>query len=136
MPKRLNFLLVIVSALLLGVLPLRAQPSVNELLRFADDAPFNAVMFGAMRTDSAYIETLDGVISQITSALPSDLVPPDLSLSAVLDLASTQITGVSFNQGLRPLLGDVAAFAVGDLGAQLDNTWYNDDQVPLAVYLA
>jgi hypothetical protein len=67
MPKRLNMLLVIGCALLLGVLPLRAQPSVDELLRFADDAPFNAIMFGAIRTDSAYIETLDGVIAQITS---------------------------------------------------------------------
>ncbi len=136
MPKRLNVLLVIVSALLLGVLPLRAQPNVDELLRFADDAPFNAAAFGAIRTDSAYIETLDGVIAQVTSALPSDLVPPDLSLSAVLDLVSSQITGSGFNQGLRPLLGDVAAFALGDLGAQIDDTWYNDNDLPLALYLA
>jgi hypothetical protein len=136
MPKRLNMLLVIGCALLLGVLPLRAQPSVDELLRFADDAPFNAIMFGAIRTDSAYIETLDGVIAQITSALPSDLVPPGLTVSELLDLASSQLTGASFNQGLRPILGDVAAFAVGDLGAQIDNIWYNDSEVPLALYLA
>lgn len=136
MPKRLTLLLVIACALLLGVLPLRAQPSVAELLRFADDAPFNAVMFGAIRADSAYIETLDGVIAQVTSAFPPGVIPPGLSVNGLLDLASSQLTGSGFNQGLRPLLGDVAAFAVGDLGSQIDSIWYNDDNFQIAFYLA
>jgi hypothetical protein len=136
MPKRLTLLLVIVSALLLSVLPLRAQPSVAELLRFADDAPFNAVMFGAIRSDSAYIETLDGVIAQVTSAFPPGFIPLGLSVTGLLDMASLQITGSGFSQGLRPLLGDVAAFAVGDLGTQIDSIWYNDDNLQIAFYLA
>jgi hypothetical protein len=113
----------------------RAQVTTDDLLSFAADAPYAAPFYAAVRLDSGYIETLDGVLAQITAALPEGVVPEGLSLATLLDALSLTLTNTEFNEGLRPLVGDVGAVALGSLDSYLDYD-YDNDVLPLAVYLA
>jgi|GEM_PF-4989229 len=141
--RKPTFALVVMVLLGLILLPVSAQPATAplaqvttaDLLALAADVPYAAPLYVSLRLDSGYIETLDSVISQITAALPAGIVPPGITLSAVLDLVSQTVTGVDFADGLRPLVGDTGALALGSLDVFFDSD-YRNDLLPAALYLS
>jgi hypothetical protein len=117
-------LLVLVVLLVVAVsaMPAAAVP-VDELTELAAYYPADTAVFFTLRTDTAYIETIDGLIGRIVDAVPG--VPP-VSLTQELDRMSQEASGGSFEEVFGPWLGDKAAFGFTDLAATADNDREND----------
>lgn len=106
--RKLTLLLLLVALTLLAAFPATAQP-LDELNALADQVPAETRLFVALRTDEAYIATLDGIVDQVSERLGMPL--PNLSQS--LDMAAMNIDPEGdFESVFRPWLGDTAAFAV------------------------
>jgi protein-disulfide isomerase len=100
----------------LGVLvaPAAAAP-VSDLTGLAQYLPDNTVFFGALRTDDAYIESLDGTLARLGKLLPPGAMPP-VTLRAALNLAFQQAPFKSdFKTAVRSWLGDTVAVGVTSL---------------------
>jgi hypothetical protein len=109
------FVLVVLIGLLLSVLPATATPTV-DLVSLAQYFPATTPIFGVIRTDAGYIETLDGLLARIASAVPMG-VPG--RLSTMLDMAAQQIDPEGdFQSVFRSWLGDSAAFGLISLEGQ------------------
>ena len=113
---------VIVSLLMVFVLALslsitQAKPAQVTLANafFAEQIPAGAGIYMAIRTDDAYIDELDGILSKITTYLTSiDVpVPPDFGMRQLLDMAfMSSSPPMDFTNDTRPWLGSSAAWAV------------------------
>lgn len=117
MRKFLFVILLIVLAL--GILPVSAAPPAqmpaDELAALAKYFPAESPLFATIRTDDAFIETLDGLLASILGKLPEGLIPPQVALRALLDMGSQQVAQGDFTTAVRPWLGDTVA--VGFLNA-------------------
>ncbi len=102
-----------VAAVLLGVLaaPAAARPAA-DLAALARFYPMQTPMFGVIRTDDGYIETLDGLIARVLVKLPPEAAPRDVTLRAALDQLAVSIGARDFRSGIRPWLGDRLAFGL------------------------
>lgn len=107
--RKLLFILVL-GAALLGA-PVTARPSA-DLAALARFFPPQAPIFGVIRADDGYIETLDGLIARVLSKFPADAVPPGLSLRAALDQLAGEAGVGDFRSSIRPWLGDRLAFGI------------------------
>lgn len=97
----------------------------QELTGLANIFPINTDVYIGVRTDDAFIETLDGLVARIESALPTQM---NQTLSDALDSAARSIDpNGSFEDTLRPILGDEAAFAISDIAVLYDDKPGNDD---------
>jgi len=112
--KKLTLLLVV----LLMALPLAstgAQVATPDLTALAAHAPSDTVVFTAMRTDQAFIDTLDGYAAALTSNPDIGMnlgLPPGLDVTAGLDMiAEAAGWEGSFAENTAPWLGDTAVFA-------------------------
>lgn len=104
-------LLLLLLALLLSAPAVIAAPTA-DLVALARYAPSDSLAFAAIRTDDAYLQTLDSLFTTVAAKLPSGIVPPGIALQPLLNLAAQQITGQDFATGIRTWLGDTAALAV------------------------
>jgi protein-disulfide isomerase len=111
-----------------------APPDLGAMAALAAYVPHDALAFGAIRADAGYIETLSGIFASALDALPEGALPAQPTLTQLLDMATVQLFGVDFVNGVRPWLGDAAGFAVGRLDAQIDENFSNDNETPLALY--
>ncbi len=108
--------LVVLVTLLLGVLPATATPTA-DLASLARFFPFDTPVFGAMRTDAGFVETLDALGARIASAVPGAGMPG--RLSTLLDLGAQQFDPEGdFQSVFRSWLGDSAAFGLMSLETQ------------------
>ncbi len=109
--QRLTILLLLVG-LGVGMMPVSlAQEEafpLDDLTVLAGYFPESAPIFGAMRTDDAYIDALDEVLAQFSALTPQ---APELSLRAELDRMA-QDADSDFDTLVRSWLGDTAAFAI------------------------
>lgn len=113
--RKLTILVVLVG-LLLGALTVSAT-SLPDLTALARYYPSDAPVFAAIRTDDAYIESLDALVARIAAAIPGAGVPG--RLSTMLDMAAQQIDPEGdFQTVIRSWLGDTAAFGVLSLEGQ------------------
>lgn len=126
MKKLILVLVVAVLALSAVVTPALAVPTA-ELNALAEYFPADTVLFASLRTDDGYIETLDGLIQRITSAIPDAGVAP--SIADGLDQTVNQLLGKGdFMSEVRPWLGQVASVGILSLerafgrGPQADGT--------------
>jgi hypothetical protein len=103
----------LLAVLALGAVPALATP-VADLTALAEQFPDTTVIFAVVRTDDGYIETLDGVIGRARDLLPSGTIPP-VRLSTLLDQAFMEMANADFREGVRPWLGDTAAFGLTSL---------------------
>lgn len=104
------FVLIVLVGLLLGALTVSAT-SLPDLTALARYYPSDSPVFAAIRTDDAYIESLDALVARIASAVPGAGVPG--RLSTMLDMAAQQIDPEGdFQTVIRSWLGDTAAFGV------------------------
>jgi hypothetical protein len=121
--KKLVFVCLLMVALLgVALVPALANP-VAEVTALSKYFPEGTVVFAALRTDDDYLRALDGLVSKVIGKLPQGIVPPGISLKPGLDLVSQQATQKSFAEGIRPWLGDTAAFGLTSLeGMNTPNT--------------
>jgi hypothetical protein len=108
--------LIVLVGLALSVLPAAATP-VADLTALAQYYPADTPVFGAIRTDAGYIETLDALLARLAAAIPGAGAPE--RLSAMLDLAAQQVDPEGdFQSVFRTWLGDTAAFGLLSLDPQ------------------
>lgn len=110
MKKLILVLVVAVLALSAVVTPTLAVPTA-ELNALAEYYPADTVFFASGRTDDGYVETLDGLIQRITSAIPDSGVVP--SIADGLNEFVDQVLGTGdFQSEVRPWLGQVASAGI------------------------
>jgi hypothetical protein len=128
-------LLLAVCMLLLGLFPaLVAATSVEDLTSLAAFYPADTVLFAAVRSDDAYLETLNAAISRIQRRVDAPVSTIQDAINDALDPA-----GLTFEEHIRPWLGDSIAVGVRNLdsrfGAQLMITLAVADPDMLMVWL-
>ncbi|MBC7871884.1 MAG: DUF3352 domain-containing protein, partial [Chitinophagaceae bacterium] len=108
-PSVLKFIaFVLILVLGVAILPAAAQDSSAP---FAEYFPADSAFYAYVRTDDAYIDELDSLLTRVTAALPAEAnIPPGLTLRMGLDLVSSQLGG-DFDSVFRSWLGD--GIAVG-----------------------
>jgi hypothetical protein len=121
--------------LLLGLFPaLVAATSVEDLTSLAAFYPADTVLFAAVRSDDAYLETLNAAISRIQRRVDAPVSTIQDAINDALDPA-----GLTFEEHIRPWLGDSIAVGVRNLdsrfGAQLMITLAVADPDMLMVWL-
>ncbi|MBL8157319.1 MAG: DUF3352 domain-containing protein, partial [Anaerolineae bacterium] len=110
MKKLILVLIVAVLALSAVVTPALAVPTA-ELNALAEYYPADTVFFASGRIDDGYVETLDGLIQRITSAIPDSGVAP--SIADGLNEFVSQVLGQGdFQSDVRPWLGQVASVGI------------------------
>lgn len=109
MKKGILFSLLLLMFVLVGSAYAIDDPSVGPQA-MAQYFPEETVFFAALRTDSGYIDALDGVIARVLAGLPE--VPP-VSLRQALDEGLIN-AGVSLDE-IYAWLGDYAAVGVVDI---------------------
>ncbi|MCU0512077.1 MAG: DUF3352 domain-containing protein [Anaerolineae bacterium] len=106
---------VVLLLLCLCLLPLGSAAALDEqtaVLRAARLAPAEADVFFAIRTDDAYVTTLQGLVDRVWSALPARLQIPAVDFRQELRNA---LVGTPFTyEQLRGLLGDTVSFSLRD----------------------
>jgi hypothetical protein len=127
--KKSLVLLLAVIVLALGALPALAipAPDLNVLARYF---PADTPIFASIRTDDAFLETLDAVIARIGAAIP-DALPPMTIAEGLDEVVSQLYEDGTFAEKIRPWLGDVASIAVMSLDASFDDDRFNDDEAPV-----
>ncbi|MCS7072080.1 MAG: DUF3352 domain-containing protein, partial [Anaerolinea sp.] len=127
------FLIVLVLAALTA--PAAAIP-VTDLTALARYFDPETQIFGSIRTDDGYIETLEGVLARVLALVPEDRRTPT-SLRAALDDLFANFPGANtFDEAVRPWLGDTAAIGVKHLNNLFDADPRNDNDIPFMVALA
>lgn len=130
MKKLILVLIVAVVALSAVATPALAVPAA-ELNALAEYYPASTVFFASLRIDDDYIATLDGLIQQITAAVPDSGAAP--SFADGLDQFVDQVLGKgNFQSEIRPWLGEIASVGVLSLERVLDSG-PRDSQTPSLV---
>ncbi|MDX2139788.1 MAG: DUF3352 domain-containing protein [Chloroflexota bacterium] len=129
MNKALRLFLVLMIALASLTAPALAV-SPDDLNALAAYFPSKAPLLISFRTDPAYVETFDSLIARINAAIPTADVP---ALSVGLDMAiGNIIPDASFEEDVRPWLGDVGSLGVISFPETTSTTLPSDEQ-PLSV---
>lgn len=97
-------LLFITVLLLAGAI--QAQPPI-DLTEKANYFPVNTGIYAAIRTDEAYFDTLGGTLDQLSGDLLGEV-----DLRGFLDELANELSGDTFDAGIRPWLGDNVALGV------------------------
>jgi hypothetical protein len=117
--------LLIVLAMLLGfgvTAPASAAAPVDDLTALARYFPVQTPLYASLRTDAAYIDTLDGLLASLLDRLPPGTVPPDTGIRIALDAALADlIPDGTVAATVHPWLGDVAALGVTSLEPNASN---------------
>lgn len=114
--KRVIVSLLMVFVLALSVSVIQAKPTQVTLANafFADQMPAGAGIYATIRTDDAYIDELETLLSKITTYLTSMNIPtqPNLGVRQMLDMAVMSAMGEGdFATTIRPWLGASVAMA-------------------------
>lgn len=112
MMKRSLFILMLVSLLIVAVAPISAQDSTADPRTLAQYLPADTFAYIGIRTDQAYLETINAVISQVAAATGED-VPEGGALGMFAEQIETATEGqFTYESGIRAWLGNSAAIAV------------------------
>lgn len=112
--KKIILPLVLLTVLALSVVPALATPTaqLNDLARYF---PADTPVFIASSIDTAYFETLDGLLARVAEIAPPGAIPIT-SISDALDMALADgLPGKTFSGDIRPWLGDTLAIGVLDI---------------------
>ncbi|GAB4514464.1 MAG: hypothetical protein OHK0046_16600 [Anaerolineae bacterium] len=114
--------LILISVLMLLLMTFGSSAqgtSLDELSTLADYFPEETTVFAVIRTDDAYLNTLDDLLADVNAGL-GGLLPPGTSVRGLLDDAVRSIYGRSFESGVRPWLGDSIAVGVTSIEGLTD----------------
>lgn len=104
-------LLVLVILLTSTVFTVSAfdDPDMTSLASYIQD---DALMYASIRIDDSLVTTLDSLLERVRPFLPQDSLPPNMTTTDFLDLALQSANLGTFDQSIRPWLGDVAAMGI------------------------
>jgi hypothetical protein len=123
--RRILMLLCCATLLLALAVPAVATP-VSELTALARFFPDKTVIFASIRTDDEFFSTIDSLVTivrEYVSGVPAWTVEQALD-EAVSDLLGTN--DVTFNDTIRPWLGDTAAIGFPSSQELFDDDTYDD----------
>ena len=121
---------VLGGLLLLSAFPATADITTTDLNALAEYYPADTVGFASIRTDQAYIDTLDSLFERAVAYLPASQRPP-IGLTDLAD-SGVQIIGLTSVSELTDLLGATAAAGIWldpDLGLNGDPRFLISAQV-------
>lgn len=101
------------------------DPDMTALASYFSD---DALLYMSVRVDDSLVESLDSLLGRVTPFLPQGTLPPNITANDLLDLALQDADLGSFDETIRPWLGDVAA-----LGMYQPESLYDDPPVLVAV---
>lgn len=114
-------LFVLLALMVLGVSSVSAlgETNLTNLAQYVED---DAVAFVSMRTDDGFIATIDALVDRVRPFLPEDELPTSQNLTEFLDDTLQDVQLGTFEDTIRPWLGDTAAVAayLGDSGNMND----------------
>lgn len=119
-------ILLLIGLLILVTLPVQAA-TPQDLGTLARYFPVDTTIFGAIRSDAAYVETLDGLLARVGEQVP--MVTSAVRVSVLLEQFTNQISNDgSFDELIRPWLGDTIA-----AGLRFDPDDPNPEDPPLII---
>lgn len=135
--RKSRILTTILGTLLLAlvVLPAAAQ-SPTDLNVLAQYFPADTPIFISVRTDDAFIETLDALVERVRAALPEAAGSGETLADALDNLADEIFPGGTFEEDLRPLLGDTASIGLTSAARLADDDRSNDENPPAIIALS
>lgn len=124
---------LIAVLVVLSVIPVSAQ-SPTDLNALARYFPADTPIFVSLRTDDDFIETLDSVAARIRAVVPD---AEGGTLAEALDeLTGELFPGGTFEEDLRPLLGDTASVGIISTETLINDDRSDDDDTPSIVALS
>lgn len=87
------------------------QPRFADLEALTAYFPKDTMLYMAARTDEDFITTLDSLVESATTQLPESMFGQGfpVTLTTAIDLITAQAAGGSFEDAIRPWLGDTLA---------------------------
>ncbi len=88
-----------------------AQPRFTDLEALTEYFPKDTMLYAAVRTDEASLSTLDQLVENATTDLPENMFGEGfpITLTTAIDLITNRGAGGSFEEAIRPWLGDTLA---------------------------
>lgn len=133
--KRIVMLLLCTSLLVGLVVPAAALP-VSDLTALAQYYPAKTVFFASIRTDDAFIDSMDALLARIMEAVPEADLGGQTFRGALNDIFddNPNLDG-TFDELVRSWLGDTAAFGAPSTTELFDSERSNDDETPVLIAL-
>lgn len=123
---------LVISLLILSSLPALALP-VDDLNTLAHYLPADTPVFISIRADDDFIQTADGLIERLNALMPPNSDPTP-TISKLLNSGLRDLdANLTFNNAVRPWLGETAAVAVLSFDLLMDDTSSNDDEAPMVL---
>lgn len=113
----LPFILALILALAAG--STLAKQSAEELTGMAAYFPDDTLVYASIRTDAGFIETLDGLVGQVSANL-GEMMPAQLTVEDVLDLVTFGALGSSYDASVGAWLGN--SVSIGVLSLNMGST--------------
>jgi hypothetical protein len=131
--KRYRIVLALLVVLLLGALaaPALATPTA-DLAGLAQYYGADAPLFVTLRTDEAWLQSLDTLLEALKAKLPAESRTPT-RLADLLDNLAQQAKAADFRTGIRPWLGDSIAAGIPSLDVLKNASTSNQPLFALAV---
>lgn len=109
-------ILLMTATLLSGTISATSSEDFSDLARYFPD---DSTAFIGVRTDDAMIDDIDGLIESLGTAIP-EIAEEEVNVRELLDLF-TLLGGFggTFDEAIRPWLGDSVALGVNDLSDYL-----------------
>jgi hypothetical protein len=104
--------LLTLCVLVLGILPTVQAVSIEDLTALARFFPEDTVMFGAIRSDDAYIDDLNTLLERISRRTDSPIINIQQTINQ-----SLVYSGLTFEDNIRPWLGDTMALGVREFNS-------------------
>ncbi|MEO1166058.1 MAG: DUF3352 domain-containing protein [Chloroflexota bacterium] len=108
MRRLLLLLFAVFSAVSIMSVSALGETSLTDLAQYVED---DALVFASIRTDDGYLGTLDSLYQRALPFLPSDALPPADSLVELLNFGLSSSELGTFEDDVRPWLGNSAALA-------------------------
>jgi hypothetical protein len=131
--KRYRLVLALLLVLLLGALaaPALATPTA-DLAALAKYYGADAPLFATIRSDEAYVQSLDTLLEALKAKLPAESRPAQ-RLTDLLDVLAQQASAPDFQTGIRSWLGNSIAVGIPSLNVLKNTPAPNQPLFALAV---
>lgn len=118
--RRFMLIGLVTALLLLSIAPLQAQDAAGDPRTLAQNLPAETLAYIGIRTDQAFFETLNDLITQLATSMGED-VPEGGVLAEIDKQIQTATNGrYNFETGIRSWLGGSVVFAIPPLMQTLE----------------
>lgn len=138
MMKRVG-LFVLVVMLAFGTLPtmtpVAAATDLETLTESAQYFPAETIIWLSVRTDGAFFDELDTLVTTVREGLPPGTIPELSMRDAANEALRSMGAALDFERDVRPWLGDTMSGGVLSLETAFDHDFSNDDDIPYLVVM-